>query len=532
MSPEINDALRLGIRWFVLAWGLVCEVVHRWRLRWFSASQDELRSAYGLRLDTPVLGYGPELQASIDAFVEAHPGARFALTSGSTQEPKRIPYTRGRVLMVKLMYSEVFARSVARHRFARSTLYVFSALGDDDSLTGMLLDEPRMVPYLSGLQAPYRVQAHPVVRRLTREYGATAVRLWCLVASNPAVLHATNPSTLSTFFDTLREDWPRSSALIRTFARRPGDLDPLFAKIHARIESKGARERMAMLSVCSECPDPEDMFPGLEAYTCWTGGYVRPFLQRVETYLSPERYVRVPMFSMSTETLETLTDFRGGETSFLPVAPGVVYEFVEEGRPDDPRGLLRPNELQPGTNYAMVVTDGYGLRRYQTDDLFRCERIVGGLPDLRFLRRRSLEYSFTGEKLTALQLAAAYRRLTYAVDDLGPETFFTCVPSRPADAALPRYVLVVVGATAEVPDDLGELFDGLLKDINSEYAGKRDTGRLAPPDVRQLSLTQLVLRIGGERQAGQWESQLKFLPLYRTLWEQPPSGAVKTAAEP
>ena len=525
MSPELNDALRLGIRWVVLIMGLCCKVAHRWRLRWFRASQDELRAEYGLRPETPVLGYGPQMKASIDAFVRDHPGARFALTSGSTKEPKRIPYTRGRVLMVKLMYSEVFARSVASHRFSRSTLYVFSALADDDSLTGMLLDEPRMVPYLSGLQAPYRVQAHPVVRQLTREYGSTAVRLWCLVASNPAVLHATNPSTLSTFFDALHDDWGRASSLIRTFVRRPAALDPVFAEIHARIESRGARERLAMLSVCSQCPDPQEMFPGLEGYTCWTGGYVQPFLQRVERYLPPDAYVRVPMFSMSTETLETLTDFRGGEVSFLPVAPGVLYEFIEEGHEDTPGSLLRPCALRPGVNYAMVVTDGYGLRRYQTDDLFHCERLVDGLPDLRFLRRRSLEYSFTGEKLTALQLASVYQQLTAAVPDLGPDTFFTCIPSRPADVAVPRYVLVVVGATAALPEDLGELFDGLLACTNSEYASKRDTGRLGAPLVERLTLTELVSRVGGERQAGQWESQLKFLPLYRTLWERPPGSA-------
>ena len=58
----------------------------------------------------------------------------------------------------------------------------------------------------------------------------------------------------------------------------------------------------------------------------------------------------------------------------LPIADGVVYEFIEEQTMDHADNLLDAHQLEPGKLYAMVISDGYGLRRYQTDDLFLCRR--------------------------------------------------------------------------------------------------------------------------------------------------------------
>ena len=50
------------------------------------------------------------------------------------------------------------------------------------------------------------------------------------------------------------------------------------------------------------------------------------------------------MFSMSTETVETIPDYRREETAFLPAAPGVVHEFL----PESGTGLLGSRDLEPG----------------------------------------------------------------------------------------------------------------------------------------------------------------------------------------
>ena len=57
---------------------------------------------------------------------------------------------------------------------------------------------------------------------------------------------------------------------------------------------------------------------------------MKPFLDRLAKHLPAPRYKLIPMYSMSTETIETLPNFRGEDVAFLPIAAGVVYEFIEE----------------------------------------------------------------------------------------------------------------------------------------------------------------------------------------------------------
>ncbi|HET9710662.1 MAG TPA: GH3 auxin-responsive promoter family protein, partial [Pyrinomonadaceae bacterium] len=398
---------------------------------------------------------------------------------------------------LKLTFSEMFARACYAFGIKRTSLYVFSSFQTDESLTSLLLDENSLPNYISTLQAPYRVQQHPATKSLVGTYGSAAVRLWILTISNPGVLYSTNPSTISTFLDELARDWQRSSSLVRDWHDNPQSFSSDVHKIARRLESRGSTERVKRVAT-SNTPLPLSLYaPAVSAYICWTGGYVKPFLDRLAVHLPPTRYRLIPMYSMSTETIETLPYFRGEDVAFFPTGAGVVYEFIED------TDLLEPQQLEPGKLYAMVVSDRYGLRRYQTDDLFLCKRKINGLPDLAFARRRSLEYSFTGEKVTAEQLSAVFEQLRTLFPSLLAGNFLTCVPSQPAHA-LPHYKVLLIGdaRTSGSHHLLATRCDQLLSEINCEYKSKRASGRLGP-----------ITFVDAPRQ--DFPSQFKFLPLYR-----------------
>jgi hypothetical protein len=239
------------------------------------------------------------------------------------------------------------------------------------------------------------------------------------------------------------------------------------------------------------------------------------------------------MYSMSTETIETVNYFEGDRVRFLAIAPGVLYEFLPESQPDDPSKLLSPWELEQGSVYSLVVSDGYGLLRYQTEDLFECVGHVGDVPDLRFLRRRGITYSFTGEKLTDAQLERAFdglRRTFPALPAAGMQ--LTLIPWREAGALLPSYRLVLAHPSSRRPDDLPELdqvartFETALEQINREFAGKRRTGRLAETIAVTMPYDRLAAhldpktRTEADRAGRVWDTQFKLLPLYRRLWHE------------
>lgn len=508
MRGVFNDALRFVIARVIRRLGLILDVWQRIRILRFKTNQRRLRQKYRLQSDTPVLSYGPRVVESIrHAASRYKTDARFAMTSGSTGEPKKMLYTKRRLRSLRFVFSEMFARACRAYRLRRTSLYVFSSFQQDASLTSLLLDEHKLPPYLSALQAPYRVQQHPAIRTLAAEYGAAAIRLWILALSNPGVLYATNPSTISTFLDELKNDWPRCSQLVRNWHIDPHRFDCSVHKIAQRIQSRGSSQRLQLIATSNEPVPLQQFAPSVNAYICWTGGYVQPFLDRLAVHLPASQYRMIPMYSMSTETIETETVFRNSETYFLPLASRVVYEFTEADGT-----LLTADQLKPDRDYSLVVSDPYGLRRYQTEDLFHCRRKINGLPDLIFLRRRGLEYSFTGEKVTAEQLTTVFDQLRVQHPEL--DGFLTCVPSH---SPLPHYKLVFISESKMTSQPvLASECDKLLADLNREYKSKRVNGTLGPITFVQTTSAGFAKHFST---ANTWETQFKFLPLYQRIWE-------------
>jgi len=524
MRGLINDWLRRLIGYGILTLGLILVIVQSVRIGTFRRNQNRLRRRYKISASTPVLSYGAEVEELIQT-AAAHAGgnARFAKTSGSTGRPKRTLYTKGRLRSLKFAYIDFFVRCCWAMRIKRTSLYVFSSLAKDDSLTSMLLDEDRLPDYLSTLQAPYRVQYHPAIQTLASNYGTTAVRLWILAIANPGVLYSTNPSTLSNFFDELSTQWQQSTRLIIDWCTKPETFDSSVHVIARRLKSRGCDDRLSRIANSGAPLTLQVCAPAVEAYVSWTGGYVKPFLDRLAKYLPAERYRLIPMYSMSTETIETVTHLHGHTVTFLPLAGRVLYEFIEETEKDQPANLITADELEVGKAYTMVVSDPHGLRRYQTGDLFLCRRMVAGLPDLHFLRRRDLEYSFTGEKLTAEHVSNVFRMLREEYSQLGTDRFLSCVPSQPLDESIPHYKVFLIGevgnGSAVSLAGLGRRCDQLLSQVNCEYKSKRGSGRLGEVRFIQVTPGDFINQIGGSQQSSTWETQFKFLPLYRRTWE-------------
>ena len=518
MNAFLNDCFRFVISVNAQILGALLTLMQRVRIRLFKYRQDRLKKKYGITDQTPTLSYGAELTDLIDAAATAKRGhLKFPMTSGSTGFPKRVLFTNLRLRLLKLIFADFFVRCCWSFSIRRTSLYVFSASTEDASLTSMLLEEKRIPSYFATLQAPYRIQAHAALKALASEYGLTALRLWILTLSNPGVLYSTNPSTLSTFFDDLERDWESGSRLVRDWHRGSNVFDPTIRKFARRLCSIGCARRIEAVAASAEAVPLEVYAPAVTTYICWTGGYVKPFLQRLEKYLPSSRYRLIPMYSMSTETVETIGYVRGGEVSFLPIAPGVLYEFVESGT----TSLLNPHQLIVGHSYSLIVSDNYGLRRYDTGDLFLCRQKVFDLPDLMFLRRRDLEYSFTGEKLTAHQISCVFDRLRATNEGLRQDHFLTCIPSHPSDDAIPHYKVMLVSnqPNGAVVETIANDCDRLLTELNCEYKVKRETGRLGP--VRFLSMNQadFINLTSGDVQSHSWEAQFKFLPLYVQTWE-------------
>ena len=511
-----NDFLRVLIALALRLYGFGVAVRHRLALRTFAASQRRLRRRYGITDDTPLTRELPPAAERARSPV--------ALTSGTGGSPKEVSYPPRRLRLVRRGFIHAMARLIAAQRIRRTGLYVFSALEADRSLSSLMAAEQRPASRLALLQAPYRAHNDPALNRLQREYGAAAARLLVLAVSNPGILYATNPSTLTLFFDDIEAEWEKVRALARAALEAPEARRTL-----AKLASAGFAGRLERVAA-SPAPLPISAWaPAAAVCVCWTSGAAAPFLEALDRRLPAPPFRRIPMFSMSTETLETIPDYRGEDTALVPAASGVLYEFLDADGTERASSLLRPADLIQGRQYEMVVSHAFGLRRYATGDLFGVERRFRGQPDLRFVRRRGLGWSFTGEKLTAEQVEAAFARLSVTHPGLDDRFWLALLPEDRGSRAVPGYRLAAVrqgGRSDALPKNLAAGLDEALSAVNLEYRAKRRSRRLGPVRVAEVDRDEFMRRIGGGVSR---DSQFKFRRFYPRLWTEATGGA---AADP
>jgi hypothetical protein len=487
--------------------------------------QIKLRRRYGIDEKTPVRTWDADIAERL--YNLAPHAFATAQTSGSTAAPKTVPYTRGRLGAIKRSSLEAAVQTSAAFGLGSPSIFALSGLEQDRSLSNLLLGEQPRISWARGFTVPSRYTGSRELAPLIRRYGLDGVRLWLMVLNNPPILYGTNPSTIALFLNSVRSDWESVSRLMREHGLDHSSLDVGARKVVSRVISRGWQSRMVAIVSARQPPSLLTMAPGLRCFCCWDGGYVGPFLDEIRRHLPRDRVTHVPMYALSTECLQTQMLIEGGVPHFLPIARGVLYEFLPEGELDDAAQLLDPCELSTGQCYTMVVSDDYGFRRYQTEDVFECVGWVGDVPDLRFRRRRGLAYSFTGEKLTGHQVEAACHAMRAQLPVLRTDGIqMTLVPDLGGRSshARPFYRLLMAHVAAEPPQlnhaEVARLLELELGGKNNEFAAKRASGRLAPTRAQTIRYDRLAKLLGGfgDDAARGWETQFKLMPLYPRLW--------------
>ena len=386
-----------------------------------------------------------------------------------------------------------------------------------DKSFSSLVGQKRLQNPLARLVLSESITFVPAVARLINKYSQSSLHLALMKLSAPTLIVMANPSSLSVLLARAHSNWAQISEELAGILREEG-LAELRKQLGPALEPREASLRA--LIARSEAPSFIDLFPELSAVFCWDGGYVQPFIDNLRSQLSDLKPRFMPMFSMSTETVAYLVYPRLPSSGGLPIYPDVCYEFIDVDDILEAQNIIKPWRLEAGNQYVMVVSDQYGLKRYYTEDIFECLGFQQQTPILRFLRRIGLTYSFTGEKITDWQLLAVYELLR---DNLEKDNaLFTCFPKLNR-GSVPGYVLVYLPEHDAVvtSGQLAERFDQLLMNMNVEYATKRNSGRLSPPELAMDKYEDLVRRItqSSPRYQGASQAQFKFLPLYRILWE-------------
>jgi hypothetical protein len=453
-----------------------------------------IRTAADFRRQVPILTYEDHhpyvsrvLQGDVTALFA--PGTRvlmFAMTSGTTGEPKRLPitaelfreYRRGWLIWAAGVYGD------HRHLMSKKTLQLTS--------DWQLSQTPCGAPcgQISGLAATTRPKITqrmflppPVAARIhdsaAKHY--TALR-FALAARDVGMIITANPSTLVEF--ARRADHQRASLIrdihdgtlscsisreVRTaLSRRISRRDPKRAReLEQLIDSHGA-----LL--------PRHAWPGLSVLAVWTGGSVGVFLPQLgklygDTAIrdhglsASEGRMSIPL---ADGTSAGVLDYYHHYFEFIPV------EEYESASPT----VLEGHELEVGRDYYIILTTSGGLYRYDIHDVVRCVGFQGQAPLVEFLNKGKSYSNLTGEKISEHQ---AIRAVEKSFQELGlPMDVFTLAPVM---EQLPSYVLLIERQTHQNrAAELAARVQANLEQLNEEYAAKSESGRLLPIRVREV----------------------------------------------
>lgn len=225
---------------------------------------------------------------------------------------------------------------------------------------------------------------------------------------------------------------------------------------------------------------PKDCWPQLQVVANWTGGSMGAYLR-----LYPELWGSVPVRDIglvASEGRMTIPLEDGTPAGVLDILHQ-YYEFIPESEIDSPQPtVLEAHELAEGERYYILLTTSSGLYRYNIHDIVRCVGFLNGTPMLEFLNKGSHFSDIAGEKLSEFQVATAVQQSLGALN-LALSAFTLA----PCWADPPYYSLLVEAnelPSTEVAARLAESLDRRLASMNLEYASKRSTHRLGPISIK------------------------------------------------
>jgi hypothetical protein len=444
------------------------------------------------------------------------PVLRWLKTSGTTGTPKCVPYSLHwlltyRIPAMKAMwgtYTELHPEILAH---SHATL-------DTQTVREDVLD------FVHGVQHQAVSNRHPKLNsrdwnppwydspwfglEMPRDHeGRMYHRIRHLLGQDLHFISAINPSTLVSLRDIMAA---RRDELVRDV--RDGTLE---GEPCTHPDEEAARRLETVLA--DDDFTLKDVWPSLTLYSCWLSASAGLYQSKLDV-LFPGVH-KLPFMSCGTEGVTTIPVDATAHSQPLAVGQA-FFEFVPVEVPLAERleagetvETLLVDEVEEGRDYHLIMTQATGLYRLWTGDVYHVDRVEGQMPWVHFVHRDGIFHSFTGEKITESQVTQSIQQ---GMAECGLETgLYLCGPRW---GEPPNYVVVAEAAAPSKPLDkaLSAAVDQALKDINIEYASKRDSGRLLPLEVVTVAHDAITAYAESRRQAGN-ANQYKYKPFQQDI---------------
>lgn len=451
-----------------------------------------------------------EAQMAGEPALTAEPPLAYLRTSGSTGKPKDLPLTASHLRELRRIQRTSVAMQyrACPQAFSGSILAIVSPVEE-----GRL---PNGKPYgsASGIVAggtPGFLKAKFVLPRAVSDIGDPTLKYLAILRLAVAdgditYFGSANPSTPLVLMKLYRE---HRQALEEDVARgtffRFADLDPQAqAALRARLAPNPARAHELRRLHAAGRERMGELWPRLRMVVTWTCASAGITARALAAELAPS--------TVLYELGYVASEFRGTfslaphAASGMPTFENHFLEFAEREAWDrGERSCVTLDRLRKGVDYYVIASTASGLYRYFMNDVVRATGRLHATPLLRFVQKGRGVTNITGEKLYEAQVLEA---VAAVAAELGLHTRFAMMI---ADEERRGYRLYLE-AEQPAPHDAAQVarrVDALLRELNVEYRGKRESGRLAALDLVWLKHDTAAAYKAFCVARGQRESQFK-----------------------
>lgn len=408
----------------------------------------------------------------------------YATTSGTTKEPKWIPITNEYYQNIYSKMSKIWLWTFIHHRpkvFGGMCTSIVGKSVEGAAPDGTVYGSVSGVTRRDCPDFIHNLYNEPDEMYSIADYKA---RYYCImrtgIENDTTLLVTANPSTIVEMQNNVNEFFDDYVKDIETGTLNANlNLDPEIRKaLEARY--KPNPERAAELRALKEKYGtvlPKHYWPNMQVLTTWKCGNTKVYLEKFKDSF-PEGMLHQEFGYFASECRAGLVMNGKSDTVLFPHMH--YFEFVEESELDsENKKFLRLCELEKGKRYSIFVTTFAGLYRYDMNDLVEVTDFYGTIPCIQLVQKINGIITMTGEKLHESQFIEAVHQ---AEKSEGTSLkFFVGF----ADLATSTYNFYFEfadqNATQEMADKLVAVVDKNLKEMNIEYAAKRDSFRVKDP---------------------------------------------------
>jgi hypothetical protein len=456
---------------------------------------DQIRTIDDFRRQVPIQGYADvkpyieRMKAGEKNVLTAEDPEIFALTSGSTGEPKFVPITKSFIDQ----YSSI------------ATAWMYYILRDHPAAYAKRIFSPQPPPTddktaggtpigtISGYiqqHLPSFVRARyvlfPEYNRGVTEY-EDLYYLWMRlgIEADVSMVILVNPAT-HILLARRGDEW-RDEIIADiekgTLSHRVGMPAETRALVESTLKPNPARAtELRQIIQRTGHLYPKDYWPNHAVSVCWKSSSMSTFLPQL-----PEYYGEIPVrdLGLSATEVRVCTPVQDEGAHGILNIDGGFFEFIPEEKigTEHPKTLLA-NELSVDQNYAIVVTPLNGLYRYNLNDVVRVVGFYNRTLLVEFVHKGQGYSSLTGEKLSEWQVLKAVNDTARELDF--PIEMFLAHGDAHSEPRYQFYVGFQDRLQTEQQNYFIDTVDRKLSELNMEYENRRHTGRLGPCALRMI----------------------------------------------